>query len=442
MPGTAFLRKAGTLGSMLAMELGAFIMLVISYGYAYMVKKFPISGGEFVYAERAFGRKHGFICAWFLGLCYINIIPMNATALCLVVRLIFGDLLQIGFHYSVASYDVYFGELLLSVIALVIFAVISLRRVHIAGIVQSFMVIILISGVFVTLAGAMANPRSAASNFQPLFYPDGRSILSQITSILVVAPWAFVGFDIVPQLVEESNFSNDKVKVIMDTCILFGCFMYIVLNLIAVSVIPEGYNDWVGYLNGTHNLTGFDSILTFSAANKIFGRTGLFIIGFSAVCAMTTGILCFYVATSRLLYSMARDKMIPSWFGVLNKNGVPVNAVIFCLCLSALAATAGRNALNWTVEMSSIGGAIGYAYTSLAAYKYSRLESRKDIAIFGILGFTFSVIFALLLLIPVPNLDCSLSKESYVLLILWILMCVVFFFVNRKDINDEHSGKI
>ena len=443
MPGTTFLRKAGTLGSLIAMELGAFIMLIISYGYAYMVKKFPISGGEFVYAERAFGRKHGFICACFLGLCYINIIPMNATALCLVFREIYGKLLQFGFHYSVAGYDIYFGEILLSVVALIIFARVASYKIYVAGIIQSFMAVVLICGVFAILAGVVIDKRSTASNFQPMFYTDGRSALSQIISILAVAPWAFVGFDTVPQLVEESNFSNDKIKIIMDTCIILGCFIYIALNLIAVSVIPEGYGSWVSYLNDSSNSTSFNSILTFSAANRIFGRVGLLIIGSSAICAMTTGMLCFYVATSRLLYSMARDKMLPSWFGVLNKYGAPVNAVKFCLYISVFAPFIGRNALSWTVDMSSIGGAIGYAYTSLAAYKYSSSENRKDIMIFGMLSFIFSVIFALLLLIPVPNLDCSLSKESYVLLILWLLMYVVFFFVNGKDINNnEYSGKI
>ncbi len=432
MPGTTFLKKAGTLGSLLAMEIGAVIMLTISYCYAYMIKKLPISGGEFVYAGRAFGRKHGFICACFLGLCYINIIPMNATALCLVFRAIYGELLQFGFHYNIAGYDVYFGELLLSITALIIFAAISSYKVHVAGIVQSFMVIILIGGVFVILAGALINPHFKASNFQPMFYPDERSVLSQIISISVVAPWAFVGFDTVPQLVEESNFSYNKVKIIMDTCIIFGCFMYIALNLLTVSVIPGGYESWVNYLNDTSDLIGFNSILTFSAANKIFGYAGLLIIGSSAICAMTTGMLCFYVATSRLLYSMARDKMLPSWFGVLNKYGAPVNAVMFCLYISLSAQFVGRHALSWTVDMSSIGGAIGYAYTSLAAYKYSRLENRKDIMIFGVLSFIFSIIFALLLLVPVPGLDCSLSKESYILLLVWIIMCVIFFFVTQK----------
>ena len=427
MPGTTFLKKAGTLGTMIAMEAGAFIMLIISYGYGYMMKKYPISGGEFIYAERSFGRVHGFICAWFLGLCYINIIPMNATALCLVFRATLGNVLQFGFHYTVAGYDIFFGELLLAIVALILFAYISSREIRLAGIVQTFMVIILLAGVLIVALGAMFSPRSSSANLQPLFYPDNRSALSQIISIVVVAPWAFVGFDIVPQLVEESNFSRDKVKIIMDTSIICGGFVYITLNFIAVAVIP----DWVGQVNILDSLKGINSILTFSAAYKVLGNVGLILIAASALCAMMTGILCFYVATSRLLYSMARDKLIPSWFGVLNKHSVPFNAVKSCMFVSILAPFAGRNALGWTVDMSSIGGAIGFAYTSLAAYKHSLDEKRIDIAIFGLLGFILSVLFALLLLIPIPGLDSSLARESYILLVVWIFMGAAFFSSNK-----------
>ena len=435
MPGTTFLKKAGTLGTLIAIEIGAFIMLVISYAYGYMINKIPVSGGEFVYAEHAFGKKHGFICAWFLGLCYLNIIPMNATALCLVFRAIFGKLFQFGFHYTVAGYDIYFGELFLAIVALIIFALVTSRGIQFSGIVQTVMVIILLIGVLLVMFKAIVSPFAKPENIHPLFYPDKRSALSQIISILVIAPWAFVGFDIVPQLAEEANFSQDRVKVIMDACIMCGCFVYIVLNFIAVSVIPEGYSNWVEYVNASNNFTGTNSILTFSAAYKVAGYGGLLLIGASALCAMTTGMLCFYAATSRLLYSLARDNLIPAWFGKLNKNSVPFNAVIFCMCVSILAPFAGRNALGWTVDMSSIGGAIGFGYTSLAAYKYSRLENRIDISIFGMLGFIFSVAFALLLLIPIPGLDSSLAKESYLLLIIWIVMGVIFFLRHKVNYN-------
>ena len=60
MPGTTFLKGAGLLGTLIAMQIGAVTMLIISYGYGYMANKFSASGGQFIYAKRAFGENRGY----------------------------------------------------------------------------------------------------------------------------------------------------------------------------------------------------------------------------------------------------------------------------------------------------------------------------------------------------------------------------------------------
>ena len=430
MPGTVFLRRAGPVGTMIAMEAGALIMLIMSYSYGYMIKKFPETGGEFIYATKAFGKKHGFVCAWFLGLCYIMIIPMNATALCLVFRTVGGGILQFGFHYTFAGYDVYFGEVLLALAALGVFAWINSLGVHIAGRVQTVFVMLLLGGVLALLFGTVGSPDIHSQNLQPMFRPgegNAWNILAQVISVLVIAPWAYVGFDTVPQLSEETNFSHGMIKSIMDTSIMCGCFVYIVMVMIAASAFPDGYAGWPEYIDDLPNLKGIAGIATFSASQKVLGRIGLFCVSVAALMAMMTGILGFYIATSRLLYSMARYGMIPGWFASLNSKGVPFKAVMFCTAVSAFAPFLGRNALGWTVDMSSLGGAVSLAYTAIAAVRFARMEGRRDIVIFGWLGFLFAVMFAFLLLVPVKGLDCSLEGPSYILLVIWIVLGIIFW---------------
>ena len=86
MPGNTFLGKAGPLGTAIAMGIAALIMIVISFNYHFMIKRYPVAGGEFTYTQKAFGRGHAFICSWFLGLSYLAIVPLNATALALIGR--------------------------------------------------------------------------------------------------------------------------------------------------------------------------------------------------------------------------------------------------------------------------------------------------------------------------------------------------------------------
>ena len=431
MPGTTFLRQGGPVGTLVAMEVAALIMLIISYNYAYMIRKYPESGGQFIFAEKAFGRTHGFICAWFLGLCYIMIIPMNATALCLIFRALSAhNVLQLGGHYSLAGWDIYSGEVILAVGALWLFAWVSSSGAKMAGRMQSLFVVILLAGVLLIVGGAFFSPHADTSNLQPMFHPDyaGRgNPFAQVISILVVAPWMYAGFDTVPQMAEESLFPPSQAKFIMDTSILCGCFVYTALTLTAAAGIPEGYSGWVEYVDDLPNLTGHSGIAVFSAAYNILGDIGIFIAGVAALMAMLTGILGFYTASSRLLYSMARDNLLPSWFGKLNANCVPSNAVKFCMFVSFFAPFVGRNALGWTVEMSSIGGAVGFGYTSLAAMKFAYAERRTDIMIFGGAGLIFSAVFAFLLLVPVKGLDCSLELPSYVLLLVWVIMGAELF---------------
>ncbi|MBQ7561311.1 MAG: APC family permease [Synergistaceae bacterium] len=436
MPGTIFLKNAGPIGTLIAMELATFTMLVISYNYSYMIKKFPMTGGEFIYAKMAFGEKHGFICAWFLSLSYLAVIPLNATALNLITRAVFGDLFQFGFHYTIAGYDIYFGEMLMAVSALIIFGVIDSFGVNFTGRLQTILVFILLGGILFVLGGTIFSPKVESANIQPMFHPIdanfSKGIISQIIAVAVTAPMSFIGFDTVPQMMEESNFSPDSTKIVMDTSIICGGFVYIALTFLACSIFPAVYNSWPEYVNNIGNLSGVQAFPTLNAASMIMGRTGLFFIVASVFAAMFTGIIGFYIATSRLLYSMARDKMIPKWFGHLNRNNVPTNAAIFCMTAAGTASLLGRAILGWIFDMASIGGAIGFAYTSISACKYAFHEHRIDIIIFGSLGFFFSVCFALLLLLPIPGLNVSIGKESYTLLILWTILGITFYTRSKK----------
>ena len=440
MPGAVFLRNAGPLGTLIAMELAAIEMLIISYNYSYMIKKFPLTGGEFIYAKQAFGNIHGFLCAWFLSLSYLSVIPLNATALNLIMRAVFGGAFQNGFHYTVAGYDVYFGEMILAVGALIVFMLLTSGGVHITGKLQTFLVMILLGGILVVLGGAIMSSSAKPENLQPMFHPVTsnftKGIIAQVVAIAVTGPQSFVGFDTVPQLMEESKFSSDRVKVVMDTSIICGGFVYIALTILACSVLPSEYSTWPEYIEALPGLNGIRGIATLNAAYMVMGKLGLLVIVSSVIAAMLTGMLGFYTATSRLLYSMARDGMIPSWFGHLNSKGVPTHAGLFCTIASGVTCLFGRAVMGWVFDMASIGAAIGFAYTSISAAKYALSEKRTDIVIFGALGFVLSLGMAILLLVPLPGLNVSLGHESYMLLVVWIILGVIFYRIRHGKGGD------
>ena len=122
-PGKKFLPNSGIAGTTIAMILGALVMAIIAFSYAYMVPKHPKAGGEFTFTKACFGKKLAYVCGWFLVAAYLTNVPMNSTAIGLIVDGLDGPLniLKWGFHYSIAGFDVYLGEILLAVGILILF---------------------------------------------------------------------------------------------------------------------------------------------------------------------------------------------------------------------------------------------------------------------------------------------------------------------------------
>ena len=103
MPGDTLLPKAGPIGASIGLALGALMIIIISFSYSYLIGKYPVAGGSFIYTDTAFGKTHAFLCGWFIAIAYWALIPMNATAVGLVARYILPGPLQTFPLYNIAG---------------------------------------------------------------------------------------------------------------------------------------------------------------------------------------------------------------------------------------------------------------------------------------------------------------------------------------------------
>jgi len=447
-PGKKFLPNSGVAGTAIAMILGAVVMIIIAFSYAYMIPKYPKAGGEFTFTKECFGKKTAFVCGWFLIAAYLTNVPMNSTAIGLIVDGLDGnaDILKFGFHYTVAGFDIYAGEMVFAMAILVLFAIVNLFGVRKAGIVQTILSGMLVFSVLTLAVAALLSSKAQGINMKPIWGFDKNAamaagattanisdfaktgtggIISSILATFAIAPWAYVGFDTIPQAAEEFKFSNKKVIGIMVIAILFGCFVYTTNNTVAAAVL-ENWPDRV--------MAGEWVLLV--AADEMLGVFGKVLIGLAVSCAVLSGMMGFYLASSRLMYSMAKDAYLPAIFGELDeKHGTPKNAIIFCLIISLSGPILGREALGWFVDMSAIGASMGFFFTGAAAYRKLCLDKDGNplLKTMAILGMVFSVIFMILQLIPIPGLvGVHFGNESYMMLLVWILIGVVAFFMKSK----------
>lgn len=422
LPGNKFLPTAGPLGTAIGLLAGALMMIVIARSYGVLINRFPVAGGEFTYAFAGFGRSHAFICAWLLGLSYLSIVPLNATALGLISRFMFPGIIQFGYLYSVAGWDVYLGEIIVSTAALAIFGYLNIRGVRLFGKIQNVLALGLTLAVVVLSLLALTSPVASLANLTPAFSPDV-DILPGILAIVAIAPWAFVGFDAIPQAAEEFNFSPKKTFKIMIVAILVGAFLYITVNTVTAMVFP-----WTDFLASAPGWA------TGVAIRALAGDAGMWILGTAILFAIISGINGFMLASSRLLLAMARAKALPPVFGKIHQQySTPFISIGFVAVISMIAPWFGREVLLWIVDMAACGAAIGYFYTSATSVVLSLRDPQdaelKNNRIFGILGSVFSLGFLVLLL--VPGMPAFLTVYSWIALVVWIALGLLFYLLGK-----------
>ena len=419
LPGTTFLPKAGPGGTAVGMLIGALLIIVIAISYGYLIKNYPISGGEFVYTKEAIGKRNAFVCGWSMILAYWSLIPLNATALALISRYLFPGIIQQGFLYEIAGWDVYAGEVILASAAIIIMALINIRGIKQAAWMQTAIALTLVGCILIIIFLVFC--KSDWSNLAPGF-PDGRRWWKGVFSIVAMAPWAFIGFDCIPQSAEEYNFSHKKSTAIMISAILVAAILYI--GVCAVTAV--GVEPWQDLLARRNNWpTGF-------VVRNTIGLAGIIVLGTAMFCAVISGMNAFYISTSRLMYAMAKEGSLPKWFEKLSrKYGTPTNAILFTMVMSLFAPWFGREILIWIVDMTSVGAAIVFAYTTASAAIIGKRNGNRKYTVFGIIGCVFSLFFLSLLVIP--GMPGYLSFQSRVVLLVWIAIGVAFYFIIRKS---------
>ena len=433
MPGTTFLPVAGPLGTLISMLAGMFIMLIIAANLSYMMGRSAVTGGVYTYTKEAFGRDHAFLSTWFLCLSYLTIIFLNGTALFFIVRTLFADVAQSGFHYTVSGNTIYLGETMVSILVLagtgVLFVAAkpALQRIH------TVLAIVLFAGIVLT--SAFCIPHAIAGGAAHSFGIRGFDQTYAVFSLMVMAPWAYVGFEVTSFDTAHFKFPTKESRGILIISILAAAFAYIAMTFVSIASVPDGFSTWQEYIAGLGNTKGIVSVPTFYAAKAIMGPAGLAIMTVTAFAAIMTGIIGGYRATTRVLSTMAEDQILSDRFSKTTYS------ILFIMTLSILLSLLGRNTLNWFVDLTSFGAIVGFGYSSAAAYKIARAEGDRRTVVTGVIGTVISAVLGIVQLVPRLAAMEAMGSEAFLLLSLWCLLGFAFYWrtIIRSTLT-EYSG--
>lgn len=412
LPGSKFLKSAGIVNTFLGLLLGTICIIVIERSYHMMMQTSCEEGGEFSYVYTKLGKNHGFVVGWFLSLAYLTMIPLNASAFPLVINKIFNGVLEFGYLYTIAGYNVYIGEILVSFIIILLFMVINMKGIKETGRVQTYIIFLLIICVISVFYGMIKN--AGVIRISRNYILNYKFSLKEILQVFAITPFLFVGFDAIPQLATNLGFGNKKASMLAIVSLFIGTLIYNLLNIatgLAYSPQQASSLDWA----------------LGSAVMNYIGKFGFLLLIIALGAAVSSGINGFMVCSSKLIAAMGRKGVLSYKFSETNKNGELGNSILFVSIISAVLVMFGREVIIWIVDMSSLGASIAYFYVCLVTFMNQTKFSKKVISFLGI---CVSSLFIILLLSPFS--PAKLSTESLIALISWSFIGIVFWYKHKE----------
>jgi APA family basic amino acid/polyamine antiporter len=356
---TTFVSYAGP-GTFLAFALMTVLILPIAYVYCELAPMFPSVGGELVYNTIGLNKHAGFFSAWLIMAAWISVPPAAVMAI-------------LQWIFKITKTDPAFNTIMIwAIIVLIIYTVLSLLAIEIAGKIQLVMLVGAVAGCLISVVAIMVSGHWSIENYTPFF----RSILGEgqesqfnisgwvIGLGLIITP--FFGFETVPQMIEEGDYEvKDSTKAIWGSVVTCG----VVYSLFFFAI--AGVDSWDNLLRLSEAEGGFLAINWFNSVGwtqwaVVFGI-------FEILCAIGTCLLGFWISTVRLLYAMGRQNFLPAAFARTNRFGQPIvpNILLLAISITFLLLMNATTFVTDFFNLMAFGCACAYAITMISAIRIS-----------------------------------------------------------------------
>lgn len=390
--------------------------LLVAMVFGEIVSQFPIAGGLYPWARRLVGKRW----AWMAGWVYLWALCTTVAGVAVGGAPFAAELL--GIKASAAGLVAIAVALIAATTALNVSGTKLLARVAMFGFICELLGAIVVGAYLLTVA----RRQSFAVLFQGFGLGNGHYFVAFVASS-VAAMWCYYGFEACGDVAEETPDASRAIPKAMRMTIYMGAFAAMLVCLALVLGIP----DMQAVLSGNDA----DPVVTVL-------RTAMGPVGLRAVIAvvMVSFISCLIsleAATSRLLFSYGRDRMIVGhgWLSTLSeRTRVPVNALMFAGIVPIIIAVTGLflERMIQTIVVSASGGIyVSFQMIVLAAL-IARARGWKPSGSFrlGIWGWPVNLAALTYGVLAILNMMWPRSPEApwfnnYGMSVVWIAVIVI-----------------
>ena len=407
MVGTAWLvlmddilQRGGPLGAILGFTAGALMLLPIGYVYGQLVRAIPDASGEVAYTARVFPSAVSFATGWMMFLAYALTCPFEGLAAGRILGYLFPSLNKFEL-YRLGGHPVYLPHVILGLAITVALSWLNYRGIQASarlGKSTTFTFLTLV--IIFALAGAR---HGSVSNFRPLF---SHAPLLSVLLVWQIVPWLLAGFESVVKCSEEASpeFGGRDFSIAITLTILSGlAFFWVVISSVAY-VAP-----WPSLKSNQQ----FPTALAFERALHAHWIVNLIML--SALVAMLQAFNANMVASSRLLFAMARRNLLYPKIGYVHPiNRTPSRAVIAVGLATAFAMLLGEAGLVPILEVGALASAVGWM-AACASYFCMKPDFRgRAAAVFGLI-----VTAGMVSVKIVPLVPGHFTRYEWLALALW-----------------------
>ncbi|MFD1849744.1 APC family permease [Oceanobacillus bengalensis] len=423
-----WITEAGSLGAILAFVIGGILVLFVGLTYAELASALPLAGGEHVYTFKAMGRVASFIATWAIIFGYVSVIAFEAVALPTVFEYLVPNFSQ-GYLYTIAGWDVTITWAGTGILGSIIIAWINYRGIKFtSAITFIFTLMILLSGILLITGSTFSGN---TENMQPLFEHGMTGLLT----VIMMTPFMFVGFDVIPQAAEEINLPHKRIGQLLLFAVALAVVWYIAI-IFGVSRI----------LNPAE--LGASELVTADAMAKAFGGSDLMgnILVLGGIGGILTSWLGFYVGGSRAIYALARAGMLPKSLGQLHpKYKTPHKAILLIAVLSTAAPLLGRPALVWFVDAGGLGLVVAWTMVAISfiILRKKAPDMKRPFKLPGgtILGWIAAVMALGVTTLYLPGMPSSLGGPEWIIIGSWIILGIVLYNVSMAKYGKAYADK-
>lgn len=418
-----WIQAAGSVGAITAMALGSLIIVFIGLAYAELASAMPQAGGAQVFTQRAFGRLASFICTWSLILGYVSVVAFEAVALPTVLDHLSTDYQKV-FLWNVAGWDVYLTWALVGMAGTVLVTCLNYFGVENASAFQKCVTLLIVAvGVVFVLASGV---QGQGSNMQPLFnqVASESSTLSPfivgMLPVLMIVPFMFVGFDVIPQTASEINVPPKMIGKLLVVSVLAAMVFYCAIIWGVGMALPSEQMS----PNILTTPQAMEAVFNSPWAAKIMVLAGL--------AGIITSWNAFFIGGSRAIYALAKAKMLPQWLAYLHpKYRTPTRAVLLIGALTFLAPLLGRKALLWFANAGSLAIVIAYFLVCLAFLVLRRTapDMPRPFKVAGgkTVGLIAVVSSAAMIYMYLPLSPSALIPQEWAIFGVWMVLGALLF---------------